>query len=412
MSETQVKKSQCPGYEKRAEDVDALKLEDRMSRIGRKILVLSGKGGVGKSTVAANLAAALARTGKKVGLLDIDIHGPSVPTLFGLKGHPLQGDQETIFPVRVNDNLSVMSIGFMMPELTDAAIMRGPMKHKVIEQFLREVHWGTLDYLIVDSPPGTGDEPLSVAQLAGPSSEALIVTTPQDLAISDVRRCVTFCQTLSLPILGIVENMSGFVCPKCGERTDLFGVGGGEALAKQVQAPFLGRIPIDPSVMLSGDAGSPFVESQTQSPAGSALSEIVSKIQDAGSQNGQADEAGKNQKENKQMKIAIPLAEGRLAMHFGHCERFAILEVDEQAKTIQNTIELEPPPHEPGLLPRWLHEQGANVIIAGGMGKRAQDLFVQNEIKVVVGAPSESPEQLAAAYLAGTLKTGDNVCDH
>ncbi len=392
--------------------IERQELERRLSLIQHRILVLSGKGGVGKSTVAVNLAAALARAGKKVGLLDIDVHGPSVPGLLGLQDRQIMGSEEGMVPVRLNDNLAVMSIGFMVGDESTAVVWRGPMKHGVIRQFLKDVAWGALDYLVVDSPPGTGDEPMSIAQLVGSPAGAVIVTTPQKVAVTDVRRCVSFCGMLSLPVIGIVENMSGYACPKCGERIDLFKSGGGKALAEETQVPFLGSVPIDPDIVIAGDTGRPFVDEPEKTAAGRAFGGIVQAVL-ALQESGRPDtEKAKEHRENQGMKIAIPVANGRLSMHFGHCEEFAIVEVDEEAKTIVGTQMHKPPAHEPGVLPAWLHEMGANVIIAGGMGQRAQQLFAQNDISVVVGAASEPPDQLAAAYLEGTLQSGENICDH
>ncbi len=253
-------------------------LDRRMCQIGYKFLVLSGKGGVGKSTVAANLAMALAQNGRSVGLLDIDVHGPSIPKLMGMETGQVQGSGGEMQPVRVSDNLAVMSIGFLLPDRQQPVIWRGPRKHAVIRQLLTDVAWGTLDYLVVDSPPGTGDEPMSIAQLVGPSAGAIIVTTPQEVAISDVRRCVAFCNEVSVPVVGIVENMSGFVCPKCGERIDIFKRGGGMALAREMGVPFLGQIPIDPKVVVTGDAGIPLVRDGPQSPAAKAFADVVDSI--------------------------------------------------------------------------------------------------------------------------------------
>ncbi len=257
---------------------EALKLESRMAEVRHKLLVLSGKGGVGKSTVAANLAVALARAEKRVGLLDIDIHGPSIPKLLGIEGNPVQIVGQEMIPAKVGEHLAVMSIGFLVSTGRDAVIWRGPKKHGAIRQFLADVAWGKLDYLVVDSPPGTGDEPLSIAQLLGSAAGAIVVTTPQDVAISDVRRCVTFCNALSLPVVGIVENMSGLVCPKCGERIDLFKRGGGMALALEMGVPFLGQIPLDPDVVMAGDAGIPLLRGGPQSPAAKAFGDVVDSI--------------------------------------------------------------------------------------------------------------------------------------
>ena len=403
--------SNSRGNEPADAELDELMLRQRMSRIGRKLLVLSGKGGVGKSTVAVNLAIALARAGKKVGLLDVDLHGPSVPKLLGLDNRKLEPSSDGMIPIIVNENLAVMSVAFVLPNNHDPIIWRGPLKHSVIRQFLKDVTWGRLDYLVIDSPPGTGDEPLSVAQLAGDSAVAIIVTTPQDLSISDVRRCIAFCEALSLPVVGVVENMSGYLCPKCGQRTDLFKAGGGKALAEELGLSLLGQIPIDPRVVASGDAGSPFAcDEASQSPASEAFEAVVGGIL-ASSQSSDSTTEDNERKENRSMKIAIPLANGRLCMHFGHCEQFALVDTDEQ-NNIVNTALLTPPAHEPGVLPAWLGEQGVDVIIAGGMGQRAQQLFTQNSITVVAGAPADEPEKLVSAYLAGTLEAGENACDH
>ncbi len=253
-------------------------LESRLCRIRHKLLVLSGKGGVGKSTVAANLAVSLAQVGRKVGLLDVDVHGPSIPMLLGLDGRQVAGAEDGMLPVKMNDNLVVMSIGFLLRGSGDPVIWRGPLKYRVIRQFLKDVAWGQLDYLVVDSPPGTGDEPLSVVQLVGSGAGAVVVTTPQDLAIADVRRCVSFCNSVSLPVVGIVENMSGFVCPQCGEHIDVFKKGGGKALAVEMNVPFLGSVPIDPEIVASGDAGMPFVDTRAQGLAGDAFADIVRAI--------------------------------------------------------------------------------------------------------------------------------------
>jgi Mrp family chromosome partitioning ATPase len=262
------------------ENADDGKLESRLDLIRHKLLVLSGKGGVGKSTVAANLAVALAGAGERVGLLDIDVHGPSIPKLLGLERGRIESSDDGMLPVQMTDSLSVMSIGFMLPGSADPVIWRGPMKYGVIRQFLRDVSWGKLDYLVVDSPPGTGDEPLSIAQLVGAGAAAVIVTTPQDLAVADVRRCISFCRKLSLPILGIVENMSTYICPRCGDRADLFGSGGGKALARETGLALLGEIPIDPGILTSGERGRPFASADPAGPGAKAFADIVSRLRD------------------------------------------------------------------------------------------------------------------------------------
>lgn len=257
-----------------------LMLADSLTRIENTLMILSGKGGVGKSTVAVNVAAALAASDKQVGLLDIDIHGPSVPTLLRLERAAVSGTSEKgLIPVRYNDNLKVMSIEFVLGDQSeDAVIWRGPMKHRIIRQFIAEADWGNLDFLIVDAPPGTGDEPLSICQMAPPRSQAVIVTTPQKVAVKDVKKSIKFCKSLGMPVFGIVENMSGFVCPDCGATHDLFKRGGGEALAQETGFRFLGRIPIDPRLVLASDDGKPFVLEFPTSPTTQAFDEIIAPM--------------------------------------------------------------------------------------------------------------------------------------
>lgn len=244
-----------------------------MSEIAHKYIVMSGKGGVGKSSVAVNLAVWLSLQGKQVGLLDADIHGPSVPTLLdvGDRKPGADADGQRIQPAEYNENLKVMSVGFLLPSDRQALIWRGPMKHNLIQQFVQDVDWGRLDYLVVDCPPGTGDEPLSVVQVLGGADGAVIVTTPQEVAAVDVRKCITFCGQVSLPVLGIIENMSGFVCPHCGTRSDIFAGHSGREMADEFKVPLLGRIPIDPALGAAADRGKPFIAFDPESPTAQAL---------------------------------------------------------------------------------------------------------------------------------------------
>lgn len=403
----------------RQEDVIARQeLQSRMRSIRRKILVLSGKGGVGKSTVAVNLAAALAMAGKRVGLLDVDVHGPSVPKLLHLEGASILGSENGMFPVEVDFQagaIRVMSIGFLLRGRDDAVIWRGPRKHGVIKQFLKDVEWGELDYLIVDSPPGTGDEPLAVAELIEKADGAIVVTTPQEVAVQDVRRCVVFCRELSLPVLGIVENMSGYTCPKCGDEVHIFGVDGGRTMAEEMGVPYLTAIPIEPEVVASGDSGVPIVKAHPHSKTAAAFGRMVRALLEPELSAAAASAAAPTAataKNGRQTRIAIPVAGGLLSSHFGHCERFVVFDVASDGKSVSQKLELIPPPHEPGTFPKWLHEQGATIIIAGGMGSRAQSLFNQNDIQVVVGAVGGDPEAIVRSFLDGRLETGANVCDH
>ncbi|NLH48993.1 MAG: P-loop NTPase [Myxococcales bacterium] len=391
------------------------RMQESLAKIRHKLLVMSGKGGVGKSTVAANIAVALANRGLKTGLLDVDLHGPSIPQMLGLTGFPVESDGDKVMPLSYNEHLSVLSMGSFLPNQDEAVIWRGPLKIGAIRQFLGDANWGELDFLVVDSPPGTGDEPLTVAQDM-PGVRAIVVTTPQEVSLADVRKSINFCLKVGMPIVGVIENMSGYVCSKCGNTEDLFGSGGGEKMARAMQVPFLGKIPIDRKIVESGEKGRPLMEDGQESPAAVAYGKIVEEIVERIVQHPQAmpETAIKQQtaasKKDGVMRIAVPTAAGVLCAHFGHCERFALLTVD--GGKIVDLSWLTPPPHEPGVIPKWLSQQGANVIIAGGMGSRAQGLFNQYGIKVLVGASNLSPEALVDQYLSGTLQTGENVCDH
>ena len=266
-------KSSC-GCEPSA-PLQPIEIPNALDRIKSKIVVLSGKGGVGKSTVAANLAAGLALEGLKTGLLDVDVHGPSIPRILGLTGVKPEMAGDTILPVEWNWNLKVVSMGFFLANPDEPVIWRGPVKGGVIKQFLHQVAWGDLDCLVVDCPPGTGDEPLSVMQLLGTDAAALVVTSPQEVAIDDVRRSVGFCRELGNPVLGIVENLSGFHCPQCGAVHDIFKSGGGERLAASTNVPFLGRIPIDGEVGRAADQGEAYLAVKGSSPAATAFRRVV-----------------------------------------------------------------------------------------------------------------------------------------
>jgi Mrp family chromosome partitioning ATPase len=242
------------------------------------VLVLSGKGGVGKSTVSVNLAFALAAHGYKTGLLDLDIHGPNIPKMLGVEGQRLTTLGNMIEPIRITGNLAVISMAFLLPDSSTPVIWRGPMKMTAISQFLSEVDWGPLDYLVVDLPPGTGDEALSIIQLAPNVRGAVIVTTPQDVATMDAMKAAKFVERLEIPVIGIVENMSGLVCPHCREEIDLFGSGGGRRIADDLGVKFLGSIPIDPELRKSGDEGRPFIIRHKDSPTWKAVDRVMEEL--------------------------------------------------------------------------------------------------------------------------------------
>ncbi|RKX59407.1 MAG: ATP-binding protein [Thermodesulfobacteriota bacterium] len=251
-----------------------------LENIKKKIIVLSGKGGVGKTTVSTNLAVGLAFKGLKIGLLDIDIHGPNVPKMLGLDGLRPSLIEDKLCPVFFENKLKVVSIGFLLPSEDQPVVWRGPLKHKALKEFVYNTEWGELDCLVIDSPPGTGDEILSIIHILNKLDGAIIVATPQKVALSDIRKTITFCKDVNIPILGIIENMSGFVCPKCGTTWEIFPTGGAEKIAKELKIPFLGKIPIDPQVSKGSDEGKPIVLNYPDSAPGKAFKEIIEKIKD------------------------------------------------------------------------------------------------------------------------------------
>ncbi|MFO7884519.1 MAG: Mrp/NBP35 family ATP-binding protein [Desulfobacteraceae bacterium] len=248
-----------------------------LSRIKNKIFVLSGKGGVGKSSVSANLAATLAKKGFKTGLMDVDLHGPSIAQMFGMTELLDVNQNKQLIPKQGADNLKIVSIQALMQDKNQAIIWRGPAKTGMIKQFISSVDWGDLDFLIIDAPPGTGDEPISVVQMIK-DAKALVVTTPQEVALADVRKSISFCRTVKIETLGIIENMGPFECPHCGKTIELFKSGGGEKTARAERLNFLGSIPFDLDVVISGDEGSPIVLEKPDSNFSKAFDKIVDKI--------------------------------------------------------------------------------------------------------------------------------------
>ncbi|KAL8278574.1 hypothetical protein RQP46_009066 [Phenoliferia psychrophenolica] len=277
----------CPNQETcstapKGPDPDLPAVKERLKDVKRKILVLSGKGGVGKSTVSGMLGWAFSQDEDiHTGLMDIDICGPSLPLMFGLSSSRLHSTSSGILPLSVLPNLSLVSIGFLLPSTSSAVIWRGPKKNGIIKQFLKDVDWGELDYLVVDTPPGTSDEHLSVVQYLKESGidGAVVVTTPQEVALQDVRKELDFCRKVGVPILGIIENMSGFVCPSCGGESDIFipSTGGADALAKEWDVELLGKVPLDPRIGKSCDYGVSFLDEHPESPASVAYVKIVDR---------------------------------------------------------------------------------------------------------------------------------------
>ncbi|MCD6272935.1 MAG: Mrp/NBP35 family ATP-binding protein [Deltaproteobacteria bacterium] len=265
-----------PNKPQQKPDPDAA-VKSSLAKIKNKLIVMSGKGGVGKTSVSVNTAIALSKKGYKVGLMDVDLHGPDVPRMLALKGTPDLSKNQKLNPLRYSDNLRAISVESLIPNKDDAIIWRGPIKHSAINQFIGDVEWGELDFLIIDAPPGTGDEPLTVAQVIS-DAKALIVTTPQEVSLADVRKSLNFCKTLKMEVFGLIENMSSFTCPHCGKKMDLFGSGGGEKTAAEAGVRFLGKIPFDRNLVLCGDSGSSFQDNFKDSEVTKAFEQVADNL--------------------------------------------------------------------------------------------------------------------------------------
>jgi len=257
------------------------KVQEKMTKVKHKIMIMSGKGGVGKSTVTANLATALAKKGYKVGILDSDIHGPSIPKILGIQGKHPETTETGFHPVTTPHGVKVISMDLLLSDSEKPLIWRGPLKMKAIRQILSDIEWGELDYLLVDLPPGTGDEPLNIIQLMPEMDGAIIITAPSDLSQYVVRKAVSMARRMNIPIIGIIENMSGFVCPNCGERYEILGSGGGKKISEEMNLNFLGQIPIDPKITENTDQGTPFIINDPESQTVKIFNGIVQKIQKA-----------------------------------------------------------------------------------------------------------------------------------
>jgi ATP-binding protein involved in chromosome partitioning len=397
------------------------RLAERLSSIKHRLVVMSGKGGVGKSTVAANLAVALAANGHRVGILDGDVHGPNIPKMLGLDGAVPQGGPNGLRPLDAAANLSVMSMAFLLPDPDTPVAWRGPMKHTLFQQFLTDVDWGELDYLVVDLPPGTGDEPMSIAQILGHPLWAIIVTTPQEVALLDSRKSVVFAKSLDINVLGIVENMSGLTCPHCQGKIDLFKTGGGEKAATDLAVPFLGAIPIDPMVVLAGDAGIAMINFDAESETSRVFRELAVKI-DGVAQSASAPQAfaaaqdlGRahtppESRSELSRTIAVPSMHpgGLDAMrsgHFGHCDAFTLVRLDNGA--ISDISVVANPPHQQGGCQapvNLLQQSRADALIVGGIGMRPLMGFHQAGIDVYYGPEGETVGAVIAQLLEGKLE--------
>ena len=358
-----------------------------LKRIRHKLVVMSGKGGVGKSSVAVSLALSLARRGHKVGLMDVDLHGPNVLRMLGLK-EPLDL-QHAQFPLPPDlfNTLRVISIEMLMRNRDMAVIWRGPLKHQLIRQFLTEVQWDDLDYLVVDSPPGTGDEPMSVAQTI-PDAKAVLVTTPQEISLADVRKSINFCQKVNMDP-GVGGEYERLPLPPLRRGYPLFKTGGGEIMAREAKVPFLGALPFDPQVVDAADQGR--LMELKDSPFFRALAPIVEWLLTALP-------LSVSRRQPGALKFALPVSGGKLSDKFGDACRFALLTASNGNLQAQELVPA--PPHEPGGIPEWLDELGVTHVITAGLGAKAQKLLAHKGIEVIHGAPQGEPRN----WLSNTWK--------
>ncbi len=367
------------------------KLKEQLSKIKHKILVMSGKGGVGKSTVAVNIAVGLSLQDFMVGLLDVDLHGPNVPKMLGARDLKLSRKPDgRMGAIKYSPNLKFLSIEPLLPSEDTAIIWRGPIKHSAIRQFIGDIDWGELDYLIIDAPPGTGDEPLTVAKTI-PDAYALIVTTPQEVSLIDVKKAIRFCQKIKLRILGIVENMSGFICPHCGKPVDIFKKGGGQKLADELGIRFLGRIPIDPRIVDTGDLGKPLIAAYPESVTAKAFEELVRNIIVA------TEIMKKDVLEERFMRIAVPISSpSKIETSIEKFELFALYDIENDKILVKDVVKKT---QDQGLV-EFLKDQVVTHILLFDPPKELADYISQNEIKVLISDTSvESPDTLIEEYL-------------
>lgn len=368
-----------------------------LSKIKNKIMVMSGKGGVGKSTIAVCLAIDLSRRGHKTGILDVDLHGPSVPRMLGISGLLDVSPSQFIVPKDITKNLSAVSIEYLLADKDQAVIWRGPLKHSAIAQFIGQVAWGKLDYLVIDSPPGTGDEPLSVAQLI-PDAKAVIVTQPQEISLADIRKAITFCKQVEMEAIGIIENMSGIVCPYCGKKFYIFKSGGGEKVALAAGIPFLGALNFDPAVVDASDEGRLVTYmSDEKRPYNQAFRKItdnvINKIEETKVEPVSLEEIRKS----KWIKIAIPLFKEKVGSLF-KADRIGLYEVKNGDIHYLNTMK-----HEGHIMPSDIERLQANLVIVKEIKDKAKYVFDRARIGVVSNIPDLPPERLIKEFLVGNL---------
>lgn len=367
------------------------RVREQLSKIKHKIMVMSGKGGVGKSTIAVNIAVGLSLQDFMVGLLDVDLHGPSIPQMLGARDLKLTRRPDgRLGAIKYSPNLKFLSIEPLLPSEDSAVIWRGPIKISAIKQFIGDIDWGELDYLIIDAPPGTGDEPLTVAKTI-PDAYALIVTTPQEVSLIDVRKSIRFCQKVKMRILGIVENMSGFICPHCGKPVDLFKKGGGQKLAEEMGLRFLGKIPVDPRVVDTGDRGKPMVGAYPESVTAEAFDNLIRNIISA------TEEMAKDMAEEKYMRIAIPVSSPqKFESDPEKFELFALYDIENNKILVKDVVKK---PKEQDLAD-FLNEQVVTHIFLYNPPEELANKINESKVKLLVTVdPEGNPDQMIQEYL-------------
>ncbi|WP_449243907.1 P-loop NTPase [Desulfobacca acetoxidans] len=364
-----------------------------LDQIRYKLFILSGKGGVGKSSVAVTLALALARRGFDVGLLDVDLHGPDVYRMLGL-GKPLSlihGEHSLPEDLK---HLKIISVEAMMQNRDAAIIWRGAVKHKIIRQFLSQIEWEALDFLIIDAPPGTGDEHLAIAESI-PEARAVIVSTPQEISLADVRKSINFCQKIGLQIIGVVENMSHVVCADCGTSIPLFRSGVGDQAIRSLNLNLLGSLPFDPQIVAAADDGRLKDLDPADSPFFQELDTVLNNIFTAVGQTEPQKSLAAG--EPGVTRFAVPVQDGRLAEQFSQNQHFALITV--RRNQIVEQREAIPPDFKPGILPAWLKREGVTHIIAAGLKTSVQDFFNRQGLTVILASSGLSPETLVKQHL-------------
>lgn len=368
------------------------RVREQLSKIKHKIMVMSGKGGVGKSTIAVNIAVGLSLQDFMVGLLDLDLHGPSIPQMLGARDLKLSRRPDgRLGAIKYSPNLKFLSIEPLLPSEDSAVIWRGPIKISAIKQFIGDIDWGELDYLIIDAPPGTGDEPLTIAKTI-PDAYALIVTTPQEVSLIDVKKSIRFCQKVKMRILGIVENMSGFICPHCGKPVDLFKRGGGQRLAEEMGIRFLGKIPVDPRIVDTGDRGKPLVGAYPESITAEAFDNLIRNIITA------TQEMVKEVEEEKYMRIAIPVSSpNKFQPEVEKAELYALYDVENGKVLVKDVVKKV----QDQDLVDFLKEQVAtHVCLSEGLASLKEKLM-QEGIKVITISGSEhNPDNIIQDILS------------